>query len=233
MEYIPSHSEDAALHREFHKLNIGGVELGRGFVKEVGTVQRFGEGESIVLVDRTCSVAVRRKVARVLDVVTKDLGAVEIAEARLWGGLRKTKRSKQAPQEEDKENPQFKVFLYCVGDKCVGLCLVERIRTASKVIDSESLNSVPQSLPMRSSSILTERTKDAMLLGISRIWTSKSHRLKGIASLLLDCARGNFFYGIEVPKQIVAFSQPTESGGLLAERWYGKKIGWHVYTDSE
>ena len=78
---------------------------------------------------------------------------------------------------------------------------------------------------------MTEISPDIALLGISRIWTSKSHRRKGIASALLDCARGNFFYGVEVPKEIVAFSQPTESGGYLAEGWFGEKTGWHVYSE--
>ena len=233
MDYVPSHVEDAALHREFHGLNIGGVDLGRGFLKEIGIVQQLGEGENIVLVDDKSGIAVRRKVTRVLDVVTKDLGAVEISEDRLWGYARKLKKTKQARKEECEGEAHFKAFLYCVGDKCVGLCLAERIHTASKVIGSESLEEKEKSGATRSSSILTETSTDAMLLGISRIWTSKSHRFNGIASLLLDCARGNFFYGIEIPKKMVAFSQPTESGGYLARRWYGERTGWHVYVDSE
>ena len=233
MDYVPCNAEDAALHKDFHRLNIDGVELGRGFVKEVKTVKRLGQGESIVLVDDKCSIAARRKVRKVLDVVTKDLGAVEITEDQLWGNFRKGRIRKQDSKVEEQGETCFKAFLYCDGDKCVGLCLAERIYTASKVIGPESAESARYLSSTRSSSILTETSTDAVLLGISRIWTSKSHRLKGIASTLLDCARDNFFYGIEVPKKMVAFSQPTESGGLLAERWYEEKTGWHVYECSE
>ena len=84
-----------------------------------------------------------------------------------------------------------------------------------------------------------------MLLGISRIWVSKSHRRKGIATRLLDSARAHFFYGFRVPKKMVAFSQPTESGRQLAEKWFGAVAlekrtdgssegdGWHVYAEQD
>jgi hypothetical protein len=34
-----------------------------------------------------------------------------------------------------------------------------------------------------------------------------------------------------VDKERVAFSQPTESGGNLARKWFGRQSGWHVYID--
>jgi len=85
----------------------------------------------------------------------------------------------------------------------------------------------------KSSSISVSTTADIALLGISRVWVSKSHREQGLAIDLLDCARNNFFYGVEAPKDLVAFSQPTDSGGRLAERWFGSQAGWHVYRGHE
>jgi len=32
-----------------------------------------------------------------------------------------------------------------------------------------------------------------------------------------------------VPKDLVAFSQPTDTGGQLAKRWFEAETGWHVY----
>lgn len=127
-------------------------------------------------------------------------------------------------------NEGYKAFMYCVGDKCVGLCLAERIHGASKIVGYEK-GKARDTDAARSSSILTETSTEAVLLGISRIWTSKSHRRNGIATILLDAARTNFFYGIEIPKKMVAFSQPTDSGKRLGDEWYGARTGWHVYSE--
>ena len=233
MEYVPSHEEDAALHKSFHQLNIDGVELGRGFVKDIGALDWLGEGQSVVLVDGRSSTPIRKKVRKVLEVVKTDLGAVEIDDERLWGSQKKS-ASKSKTQTSLDAVEGGKIFLYCVGDKCVGLCLAERIQSASKV--------VARAADDLKSSLTTEPSIAPMLLGISRIWTSKSHRRKGVASVLLDNARAHYFYGIEVPRKMIAFSQPTESGSRLADRWFnhGKARdkendldGWHVYTEAD
>ena len=212
---------------------------------------------------------------KVLEVMNKELGALDIADEELWGSLAKRVGEKKAPsrkmarrggtsakeegRDEGKED-RYKAFLYLVDDRCVGLCLVERIHRAAKVLPSSGppyedlievlppqyrATTIPSSAndtTVRSSSISVTSAKDAALLGISRIWTSKSYRRKGIARTLLDTARGSFFYGIEVPKTMCAFSQPTESGGILAEAWFGLhgrqelgertvQGGWGVYVE--
>ncbi|MCJ1471420.1 N-acetyltransferase O1 (Establishment of cohesion protein 1) [Lambiella insularis] len=244
MEYIPSNAEDAALHKEFHSMNIGGVDMGKGFARDVTVVGRAGEGEVVAMVEAKSALGLRNKVKRALEIVNQELGAVNIKEDRLWGKLaigkagdtkRRTKKRRGlgGEKEEDDGEAQFKVLLYLAGDKCIGVCLAERIHNAAKVVEHPTADA-SQHTPgasVRSSSISTDTARDPALLGIARIWTSKSHRRKGIASALLECVRGNFFYGIEVPKEMVAFSQPTESGGLLAEKWFGERTGWHVYAE--
>ncbi|MCJ1404881.1 N-acetyltransferase O1 (Establishment of cohesion protein 1) [Xylographa trunciseda] len=244
MDYIPSNAEDAALHKEFHSMNVGGVDMGRGFARDVTVVGRAGEGEVVAVVEAKSALGLRNKVKRVLGIVNKELGAVDLEEGILWGKMavattdNKQKRTEKrrglrAGKEEEEKEERFKVFLYLAGDKCIGLCLAERIHNASRVLAPEEHDASEHNagVGVKSSSISTEAARDAALLGISRIWTSKSHRRKGIASALMDCARGNFFYGIEVPKEMVAFSQPTDSGGQLAEDWFGEKSGWHVYAE--
>lgn len=234
MEYVPSHEEDAALHKIFHGLNIAGVDLGKGFVKEVGALEWLDEGESVVLVDGRSSASIRKRVRKVMDVVKTDLGAVEIEDAQLWGVQEKAELRGKGNMKTAIINTEEggKVFLYCIGDKCVGLCLAERIRSASRVVSKARDN--PKG------SLTTEPSITPMLLGISRIWTSKSHRRKGIALTLLNKACSHYFYGIQVPKKMVAFSQPTQNGTQLAERWFdlGKAKsddadGWHVYTEGK
>ncbi len=243
MEYIPSNREDAALHKEFHAMNLEGVDLGKAFLKDDGAKripsERVLDGETIVVVDRRNALSVRNKVKKVLGVVNAELSAAEIQDDQLWGGLppsisnplkRVIETRNVKSDGPDKRRDRFKAFLYLAGDKCVGFCLAEKIIAAYQVTDpladDETIKAIPSS---RSSSITTSNNADPGLLGISRIWTSKSHRGQGIAVELLECARSSFFYGMEVPKNLVAFSQPTESGGRLAKRWFHAETGWHVY----
>ncbi|KAL8940471.1 MAG: hypothetical protein Q9216_002800 [Gyalolechia sp. 2 TL-2023] len=246
MEYIPSNKEDAVLHKEFHSMNIGGVDVGKKFLSpKDGVLKRayprdkrwLSEGEDMVMIDRKSPLWARNKVKKVLEVVNTELGSAEIEDEQLWANLPSTEHSgpkakkKKDSEGADKAGERFKAFLHIEKEKCIGLCLAEKISNARRVIDPKvDEDGEPATDPAsRSSSISTSADLDLALLGITRIWTSKLHRGRGVALGLLETARGNFFYGMEVPKELVAFSQPTESGGKLAERWFGGKTGWHVY----
>ena len=249
MEFIPSNKEDAALHKEFHAMNIGGVDLGKGFLSSKdGELKRaypknkrwLDENVEMVAVDRRSPLAAKNKVKKVLEVVNTELGSAEIPNEVLWASLvpntgRVVETRKKGKESSDGRGDRFKAFLHLDGDKCLGFCLAEKISKASRVVDA---NSIQDGQPdadtvsaVKSSSISVSPDTDLALLGIARIWTSKSHRGEGIAKDLLETARVNFFYGMEVPKELVAFSQPTESGGRLAESWYGQATGWHVYGE--
>ncbi|KAL8827950.1 MAG: hypothetical protein Q9191_002877 [Dirinaria sp. TL-2023a] len=242
MEYIPSNSEDLALHREFHNMNKDGVEIGRIFLKDKGAKsvalngRQLRRDEDVVMIDRRCSLASRNKVKKVLEVVNAELSAADIEDSHLWGGIdracgavstRKTTKNEGSTDG----GTRFKAFLYLAGDKCIGLCLVERIASAYRAADA----STPGMMQMRppantlSSAISISDKKDVALLGVTRIWTSRTHRRQGVAVVLLECARRHFFYGMEVTKDLIAFSQPTESGGNLAKHWFGANTGWHVF----
>lgn len=245
MEYTPSNTEDSVLHRDFHSMNVGGVDVGKAFWKDHGLkrVSPTGtywleDGAEILLVDRRSPLAAKNKVKRVLEVVRAELGAADISEKELWTGLEPTAppeiaRQKAKSNGPDRREDRFKSFLYLKGDKCVGFCLAEKIGRAARVVDpvvDEEKQEIATPLP-RSSSISVSLDADVALLGISRIWTSNAHRKQGIATNLLETARSNFFYGMEVPRELIAFSQPTESGSQLARSWYDKTFGWHVYGE--
>ena len=245
MEYIPSVKEDAALHIRFCAMNVGGVDMGKAFVKD-DTVKRIrserareDEREMVVSVDRKSSLAARNRTRKVLDVVNAELSATNIDDEHLWGMINPEQRvietRKCSCEGGDKKGERFKAFLYLVHDKCVGFCLAEKISSAFGVVDGSPTGEDGTEFitKSKSSSILVSTSADIALLGISRIWTSKTHRGKGLAMDLLECARNNFFYGVEAPKNLVAFSQPTESGGRLGERWFGAETGWHVYRGDE
>ena len=245
MEYVPSNAEDAALHRMFHDMDKEGVDMGKAFMK--GSAMRWAyevphiEG-LVVVVDRKTSPPARGQVKKVLEVVNKELSAAEIDDATLWSqrsllppGKSSNKAVKQSDAEERNENrsDRYKVFLHIKDGKCVGLCLAERIvegrRVKSNRLGKSDSNETAKASTSSSIS-LEEKTRPAVV-GISRIWTSKSYRRKGIATNLLACVMSQFIYGMEIEKEEVAFSQPTESGGKLAREWFGEESGWLVYNE--
>lgn len=54
--------------------------------------------------------------------------------------------------------------------------------------------------------------------GISRIWISPLHRRFRIASKLIYAVQSNTIFGEEIPLDKIAFSAPTESGKLFAQK---------------
>ena len=241
MDYISSNTEDAALHQEFHKMNSSGVDVGKILTKDAATKsigprsKSLREGEAVLIVDRRSSVASRNQVKKILDVVNRELSAPEIPQNDLWQALESNAKvlSKRTRAQEvsDTRDVRFKAFLYLKGDTCIGCCLIEKISSAYTVVKPPNAEQqIECALPESSCISISEKT-EAVLLGITRIWTSRASRRQGVAETLLDCARSHFFYGMEVTKDLVAFSQPTQSGAQLARRWYGTETGWHVFRD--
>lgn len=243
MEYLPSNEEDVAIHKRFHASSKGGLELKKAFLEQtkVNRIWENGSGTCILVITANDGVAARRKTVSVLEIVTSELGAVPIPEDELWSSSRvgvaaerKSKGRNEITTDGNKgaRNDRFKAFLYVHDQKCVGMCLAERISQAYPVLSAEEAEDAKEgNLQTESSSISVGSTAEKVLMGVSRIWTSSAHRRMGIAQTLLDTAADNFLYGMEVPKQQVAFSQPTESGGKLARSWFGRDHGWHVYLE--
>jgi hypothetical protein len=240
MEYIPSNAEDAALHRKFHAMNFGGVDFTKSIADRMRQKQIWsgGDGSFIAVVGRRDALVLRNKASDVLKVVNTELAAVSISDEELWSQtVPAAVNTKSADTEKEKESPalgdRYKVYLYVLGQKCVGACLAERIQEAYTVLDQgdTSEQTKTPSAESQSSSISISKAANPALLGISRIWTSKQSRRRGLARRLLDSARSDFLYGLTINKEMVAFSQPTESGGNLARKWFGCQAGWHVYID--
>jgi hypothetical protein len=249
MEYIPSHTEDAVLHRKFHAMNVGGVDISRALSEKLKQNQVWSGGDRsfIAVVSRRDTLALRNKASEVLKVVNTELGAVPISDEILWSQIRNpiTENAQVQGHRDDEKAQQskkgtgeysatdrFKVYLFIQGQKCVGACLAERIQEAFRVLGQNDAAHTGQ-LPAdtESSSISINAAATPAILGISRIWTSNLHRNHGFATRLLDSARSDFLYGMTVDKANVAFSQPTESGGQLARKWFRQRAGWLVYID--
>lgn len=262
MSYTPSVPEDTQLHDMYHNRHSQGIELGKAFLKsamkwcyEVPHIPG-----SVVVVDRKISLPGRRVVQRVLEVVNKELGSIDIPETELWS--QKSLDGDEA-EESTRKADRYKVFLHVLDGKCVGVCLAERIshayrvkristdpdKTPTKDDTTPPLNTEPKaddgssSLPTPTSAspnlsavtspadIELEETPSPAIVGVSRIWTSRTQRRKGIANNLLECVMNQFIYGMEIKSNEVAFSTPTELGTALAKGWYGEAGGWSVYRE--
>ena len=234
MEYIPSNSEDAALHKKFHDMNSTGVDLGKAFMRAnacrwVYEATRFDEGY-VVIVDRKASPSAKNQAKKVLEVISKDLSSPEIPDDALWSQIEPPKHAQ--PEDEPMEKvDRYKIFLHMKDSRCVGACLTERIWESRPVQRPSTENSNGADQTNSSSVTVGDETHPA-IVGISRIWTSGSSRRKGIAMDLLDCVVVNFIYGMEIPRDQIAFSQPTESGKRLIQSFFGPEETWHVYNES-
>ncbi|KAI2786685.1 hypothetical protein POX_g09073 [Penicillium oxalicum] len=227
MEYIPSNSEDTALHKKFHEMNSTGVDLGKAFMRAnasrwVYEATRFDEGY-VVIVDRKATPSAKNQAKKVLEVVNKELSSPNIADEVLWSQAEPPKHLHNESSEEKVD--RYRVFLHMKDSRCVGLCLTERIWESHPVVQNES-----ESNPHGSSVSVKDEVHPA-IVGVSRIWTSGASRRKGIALDLLDCVVSNFIYGMEIPKDKIAFSQPTESGKRLAQKFFEENATWHVYNE--
>ncbi|KAJ5632968.1 hypothetical protein N7490_009307 [Penicillium lividum] len=224
MEYIPSNTEDAALHKKFHEMNSTGVDLGKAFMRAnasrwVYEATRFEEGY-VVIVDRKASPSAKSQAKKVLEVVNKELSSPDIDEEVLWSQTEPPEHRKG--QEDDEKVDRYRVFLHMKDSRCVGLCLTERIWESQPVILEPNGNS---------SSVSVKDEQHPAIVGVSRIWTSGASRRKGIALDLLDCVVSNYIYGMEISKDKIAFSQPTESGNRLASKFFQDEQTWHVYNE--
>lgn len=271
MSYTPSVAEDTQLHNMYHNRDSCGIELGKAFLKSAmrWCYQVPNIPGSVVVVDRKIALPGRRAVQKALEIINKELGSVDIKEEELW--------SQRVPEGENEIEPllnkkcdRYKVFLHIVDDKCVGMCLAERITKAHHVKpkDTASGEMIPlnghfrlvgpatpaandpseeetATIPPKpqiptpvasptssfhSSISITEETYPAVV-GVSRIWTSRAFRHKGIANNLLECVMNQFIYGMAIDRTEVAFSQPTESGAGLARSWFGENYNWAVYRE--
>lgn len=70
-------------------------------------------------------------------------------------------------------------------------------------------------------------------LGIHRLYTTPSYRSHSLSSRLLDAACEHTVYGctFDPRRGEIAFSQPTESGRGVMERWGGGEV--RVFVDDE
>jgi N-acetyltransferase len=206
MEYIASSDEDRKLHDKYHKQNVEGYDVGKDFLVKArgGTVlETSKKGDSIAAVDGHDNIWRRKRARAALDVVQRELGAVDIPDKQLWDPV-----CQHLPNESN--ITRHTLYMYVRQNKCIGLLLVEQIIEGNKVVQPAAKRPRAEVVPAKPKMSALERLREKRalqkeseaepqsiqlatksspaFLGVSRIWTSPSHRGQGIAKSLLDRA---------------------------------------------
>jgi len=273
MEYIASSNEDRKLHDKYHKQNVEGYDLGKDFLskcREGSVFDGSRNGDCIATVDSHDKPWRRKRARAILDAAQRELGAVDISDKQLWD-------PSYQHLTDELNISRHTVYMYVRHRKCIGLLLVERIMEGNKVVQQSTRRPRADDVPAKARMSALERLRERRVLqkdseaelqpiqlsmestpaslGVSRIWTSPSHRGQGIAQCLLDRALEHYNaraneaavdgskvdldptaaapsrqHTGQITKDHVAFSQPIDAGARLAKKWVGNRYGWLVYS---
>lgn len=119
---------------------------------------------------------------------------------------------------------QCSVFIYVTSMReILGCVLTENIRRAWTATTSHITTERQQGTnAIDNGIVLVDKHKqNKALWGIRIMWTSPAARRKGIATKLLDCARSQLARGCLLPRDALAFSQPTAEGAAFIRSYTG------------
>ncbi|EDV96141.1 N-acetyltransferase eco [Drosophila grimshawi] len=100
----------------------------------------------------------------------------------------------------------FVAYFAVRKQQIVGVCLVQPLERAHRFIQVDGTD------------YFSEETFEASC-GLSRIWVSPFQRRKGIASKLLRAVQSHTVLGIEISRDRIAFSTPTDDGRAFARHF--------------
>jgi len=237
MEYVASSAEDRKLHDKYHKQNTEGYVVGKHFAQQLsrdGTVfPGTQEGDFISWVDCFDLPGRKKKAQAVLEIVQRQLGAVPIDEREIWNGPDAAGRS-------ESHESKYRAYLHVRGDTCIGFLLLETITEARRVLEptaagttssraaegkSMSALAALRARQRAAEKVLEEAATDHPIrlsvkshpcrLGISRIWTSPTHRHQDVAITLLDTVL--LHYEQLVKNQLVAEKRASRTPRSAAD----------------
>ena len=116
-------------------------------------------------------------------------------------------------------------------ERVVAVVVAQKIKWALRVLRTGE--AAPGTMVDSGGGVICDPTRLPTPLGMHRLFTVPSYRSLGLARLLLDAACQHTVYGCHFDplKGDVAFSQPTQSGRAVMERWGGGHV--RVFVDDE
>ncbi|EDO47526.1 predicted protein, partial [Nematostella vectensis] len=195
MVYMSAQPDDEADHIRHHKKFVNGLKF-NGWKNE-RVLQEFHDGR-IIMVTSDDHSSWLKKVEEIRKVVDSELGFAA-----------------DLPYRKN----ESKTFLFIANKKVVGCCVATHIDKGYPVLPSTpNKDSTPD---RQIAAWCCSPTPVPAQCGISRIWVWKQSRRKQIATRLIDCVRNCFIYGYPIPKEALAFSDPTPDGKRLATAYVG------------
>ncbi|KAK9457489.1 ESCO1/2 acetyl-transferase-domain-containing protein [Dipodascopsis uninucleata] len=212
MSYMTYSEDDVRIHKKFHSRAIEGVEVTITNSKDSLVCTR-------IMHDRTgCKVIheihaftklnVTKSVQRAVDAV------VELCNTEL-----------SAPKERVRawKDPNAKAYA-CLERRPGGKLVIIGILLAERTKEGFFMSATTGRLVKHNG--IDEKIN--LIMGISRIYVVHKSRRRGVAAAILDSACQDFIYGLNVPRNMVGWSQPSDSGCKLALQWFSEDM-----TDDE
>lgn len=228
MAYNSTRAEDIKIHDVFHNGFLHGATLKKSSkLPDVTAKLEILDGKEHRIQALTCRDAPEWRIhfEGALEAAAAYLPGPGLESADLWAEI-------QNPNLQTYEElvPRYKVFVYYIERKIVGVLLVERIKAGVPCELDGGEN--PEEEGGIAGTAQTEHNKeiketketvdlehDLLKLGIQkcymsvdRVWVDSSHRRHGLATTLVDSARKYLIPNMEIPKDRMAFSWPTKLG---------------------
>ncbi|WVQ73755.1 hypothetical protein IAR50_003335 [Cryptococcus sp. DSM 104548] len=247
--------EDEAVHRVHHTRVLRGIlwegakvkgkgKGGEEGWKVVADDVEFGEGRGkgrgrIVVVDGSVGGPKMNEILSTVDLVLSApaLPPSILAQCKIFLFLTSSPPPPppEATAKRQKLDPTLSKANKDGKERVISVVVAQGIKWAMRVLrDGEGVEGKEKVVETGGfGSVSCEPTPLPTPLGIHRLYTIPSYRSHHLSTHLLNAACAHTVYGCELdPKKgQVAFSQPTESGRKMMERWGGGEV--RVFVDDE
>uniref|UniRef100_A0A182WEB8 N-acetyltransferase domain-containing protein n=1 Tax=Anopheles minimus TaxID=112268 RepID=A0A182WEB8_9DIPT len=194
LTYSTNEPEEELFHDNFHRTQAKLTFTGGPNEHVVTQVPEWDvTGRIIVVSQNEANKQLLKKVQGVLEVVDSELGFA--AQGELPDGAC--------------------VYLAIARTTVLGICVVQPVQYANRMICLEGLHGVP--IDCYSSEFYPAKC------GISRLWVAPKYRRLGIGRKLVSSIRYHYIFGYTMTYDEIAFGAPTEMGKLFAESTTGRK----------
>jgi N-acetyltransferase len=227
MPYNSTRAEDRKAHEDFHKQVVGGVVLKKSSKRpDVTVYSEVIEGVEHRIQALSCkdSPDWRLHFEAALQASYGDLDGPPLDSSVLWSEI-------QDPQHPQSESlvPRYKVFVYYIAGNIVGVLLAEKVSEAGYFYHGDARYTREGSYDClvhynldeydrKQQYVYTDETHK-VLMCVDRIWVHAEHRFEGIATWLVDIARENFIFNMDIDKKYICFSWPTTMGREFAAKY--------------